>query len=466
MNNLRREFDHQIAGIAWSLWKELGVAGIDRFHESCLVQPEELIIMTMLVAEYDPRLVGEALDWLSRYHECISVSRLRTLLKNMDADTLRSFSQFATALNSISSAKWPDAAKSTLFRTKVSGKSILPSLDSPALLMLRIRSLFGPGARADTLTHFLTRSGLQFSAADLVEIGYSKKSIMTALDHLASSGIMAVIHVRNKKNYELKRPKELQMVIGKLPKIAPPWNKIIQAISMIRAAIPELEKSSETTKVVILRNCLKKIEPLLPTFISPILQNSPDFERAWKAIMELLNAFRTGNFFMQFQVYDAFETLVIHLLQMLYPLDDCIDGIESISYELENDSSTHAKIYKECYQLFISFVADLQTRLKQFLEFPFHSMMDESLAEIIYRFSKEKLPKGEQITSSEQITSESLAIRQYRLFKPELQMLRQFISTFRKRLEELYFVETKIHLLSSSDTLTKRHLVRNLFSKG
>jgi hypothetical protein len=462
MNNLKRELDHQIAGIAWSLWKELGVAGIDRFHENCLVQPEELIIMTLFVAEYDPRLSEEALDWLSRYHDCISVSRLRTLLKNMDPDTLLTFSHFAAALNAVSGAKWPDAAQTTPFKTKLNGKSLLPSLDSPSLLMLRMRSLFGPGAKADTLTHFLTRSGLQFSAADLVEIGYSKKSIMAALDHLAASGVMAVTLVRNKKNYELKRQKELQVVIGKLPKIAPPWNKIIQAISMIRAVIPELQKSSETTGGVIFRNCLKKIEPLLPFFVIPILQSSPVLIDDWKALIKLLSAYRSGNFFMQFEVYDEFEKLVIHLLQLLYPLDDCIDGIESISYELENDNKAHAKIYKECYQLFASFVADLQVRLNQFLEFPFHKMMDESLADIVYRFLQEKHTL--QVASIEQITSESLAIRQYRQFMPKLHALRQFVSTFRKQLEELYFVETKRHLLSLPDALSKRHLVHKLFS--
>lgn len=463
MHNLQKELDHQIAGIAWSLWTELGVAGINRFHETCQIQPEELIILTMFVAEYDPRLVEEALDWLSRYHECISVSRLRTLLKTMAPNTLRTFSQFAAALNSVSSAKWPDTAQNTPMKTKVRGKSLLPSLELPSLLMLRMRSLFGPGAKADTLTHLLTRSRQQFSAADLVEIGYSKKSIMTALDHLASSGIVAVTHVRNKKIYELRRAKELQVVIGKIPTVAPPWNKILQAISLMRSEIPELQKSSEMTRGIIFRNCLKKTEPLLPQFISPILQSSPVFKNDWKAIIELVSAFAHGNFFMQFQVYDEFEKLVIQLLQLIYPLDDCIDGIKSISYELENNGKAHPTIYKECYKLFASFTNELQIRLNKFLEFPFHKMMDESLADIAYQFSKEK-----QITQPppiEQITSESLAIRQYRQFSPKLDTLCQFVSSFKNQLAELYFIETQRNLLSSSETLFKRPLVHNLFSK-
>src|ERR1700733_3182254 len=106
--DVMREFDHQLAGLAWSSWRELGVVGTDRFYENCLIQPEELIILTTIVSKFDPRLRDEALDWSSRYHECISVSRLRAFLRELGIDVVHSFSQFAAALNSVSSAKWPN----------------------------------------------------------------------------------------------------------------------------------------------------------------------------------------------------------------------------------------------------------------------------------------------------------------------------------------------------------------------
>lgn len=467
MGTIKEEFDHYLAGIAWNSWRELGVAGTDRFYENCLIQPEELIILTAIIAQYDPRLRDEALDWSSRYHECISVSRLRTFLKEVDTDAVHSFSQFAAALNLVSSAKWPSVEGVTHFTLKVSGKSVLPALESPSLLMLRLRNLFGPGAKADILTHFLTRNGMHFSASDLCEVGYSKRSLMTALDHLATSGVLVVTNVRNKKNYELRKPKELQVIIGKLPKIAPPWIKILQAIIAIRAVIPEIQHSSKITRGVILRNCLIKIEPLLPIFISPILHNNPDFERDWKAVMEVFKAFQQGNFFMQFEVYNDFDKIVIQLLRDLYQVDDCVDGIEMIQDKKEFKVSRHEEIYKECYQLFLSFISDLKARLKQFFGFPFHKMMDESLADISYRFSKEKLPqlleKMEQIQSIDRITNVQSAIRQYQIFMPEFDILRQFIYTFRKRLEDLYFIKTDVHLLSLPTTLYKRYLVRDLF---
>lgn len=467
METILSEFDHQLAGIAWSAWKELGVQGTDHFYENCLIQPEELIILTTIVSVYDPRLRDEALDWCSHYHAYISVSRLRALLKELDADTMRSFSQFAAILNSVSAANWPTVETPAHLKVKLSGKSSLPSLESPSLLMLRLRNLFGPGAKADLLTYFLTKNGMHFSAADLVEIGYSKRSLMTALDQLAASGVIAATNVRNKKNYELSRPKELQVVIGKLPKVAPPWNKILQAFIAIRSVLPEIQNCSELAKSVILRNCLIKIESLLPYFISPILNNPPDFKRDWKSIIDLLSAFRQGNFFVQFEVYDEFDKIVIHLLRDLYQVDDCVDGIETIQSEIEFKAKRHADVYKECYQLFLSFAGDLEVRLKQFLDFPFHKTMDEPLIDLPYRFTKEKLPelleKIRQIKPIDQITNAQMAQRQYQMFMPDLHTLRQFLYTFRKRLEDLYFVKTDIHLLTLPDTLYKIHLVLKLF---
>lgn len=470
--DLREEFNHYLTGIAWNSWRELGVAGSDRFYENCLIQPEELIILTAIISKYDPRLRDEALDWCSRYHECISVSRLRAFLKQVGADVTYRFSQFAAALNSISAAKWPNVGEVSPFTAKVSGKSILPTLESPSLLMLRLRNLFGPGAKADILTYFLTRSGVQFSAADLTEIGYSKRSLMTALDHLAAAGILVATNIRNRKTYELRKSRELQVIIGKLPKIAPPWSKILQTIIAIDTVIPEIQNSSVMTKGVIFRNCLIKIEPLLPIFISPILHNTFDFERDWKAAMEIFKAFQQGNFFQQFQVYDGFEKTIIHLLGILYQVDDCVDGLEQIQSQSERELEVnrHKDVYKECYQLFLSFMWDLKVCLKQFLEFPFHKMMDEPLADIPYQFSKEQLPrlleKVEQIQSIDRITTVRLANQQYQIIMPEINILRQFLNRFIKQLQDLYFVTTDNHLLSHSAKLYKRHLVLDLFWPG
>jgi len=117
--------------------------------------------------------------------------------------------------------------------------------------MLRLRNLFGPGAKADILTHFLTRSKMHFSAADLVEIGYSKRSLMTALNHLAASGLLTATNVRNKKNYELSKSKNCKWSLASCRKSLPLGIKYLLAIVEIRSVIQEIQNSSEMTKGVI-----------------------------------------------------------------------------------------------------------------------------------------------------------------------------------------------------------------------
>jgi len=107
MPTLSENLDQQLIDLAWSLWTEVGVAGVKCKHQNFLIAPEELILLTVVVAERDPRLRDEALDWCTRYHHFISISRLRTLAKVFGPSITEPFSVFAATLNSISGAHWP-----------------------------------------------------------------------------------------------------------------------------------------------------------------------------------------------------------------------------------------------------------------------------------------------------------------------------------------------------------------------
>jgi len=72
-------------------------------------------------------------------------------------------------------------------------------------------------------------------------------------------------------------------------------------------------------------------------------------------------------------------------------VDDCVDGIEMIQQRSRLKPHSTQKYIKNVINYF-KFVGDLSVRLKQFFDFPFHKIMDEPLADITYRFSKEKLP--------------------------------------------------------------------------
>ena len=139
MQTLSQQIDQYLVDLAWSLWTELGVAGIMRRHQHCLIDLEELILLTAMLVEVDPRLRDEALDWCTSNHHFVSISRLRTLIKTSHQSVIEHFSKFAATLNSISQADWPVFISTAPLKCKLSSKSKPPRCELPALLNLRLR---------------------------------------------------------------------------------------------------------------------------------------------------------------------------------------------------------------------------------------------------------------------------------------------------------------------------------------
>ena len=183
-----KELDQLLLDLAWSLWTELGVAGVKRKHQKFLITLEELVILTVALAEIDPRLRDESLDWCSQYHHFISISRLKSIMKSFGSLS-EPFSIYSATLNSLSGTAWPLFQDSSPLRCTLSHKSCLRPLESPALLNIRARSIFGTGARADLITFFLTHPKSDFAASDVAEIGYSKRNLAEILEEFCFSGL-------------------------------------------------------------------------------------------------------------------------------------------------------------------------------------------------------------------------------------------------------------------------------------
>jgi len=473
MDIITKQFDHRLADLAWSLWNELGVAGTHpRKHKNCLINLEELIILTVVIAESDPRLRDEALDWCSRNHHFVSISRLRTLIKILGEPVYLPFSVFAMTLNSISQSNWPIFSNAKPLKFKPSGKSSPPQCDAPALLGLRLRALFGVGARADLLTFFLTQKETVFTAADTVEIGYSKRSLADLLDNLVQSGLLVTSVVRNQRKYELVLKEQLKKVVGELPKVAPPWSRILEVLISLRSNLQQVDKNSITTNVVTMRTTLLRIEDLLPSIISSAPSLQSDLNQYWEAftqwLLEILNAIANGNFRGDFEVADDFEKTISSLMQDLYNVEDCLDGIECIISCAKEDLAKHSVVFKENYQLCLSYINELDAALKKFLAFPFHQLMDVKLSDIPYQFSKNNLPLFlkliAEFPSLNLITNPRLALKQYEILQIELNKLQEFMYEFRDQLKKSYFLKTNANLLTLSPKLYKRHVVLKLFS--
>jgi hypothetical protein len=261
---LSRQFDLCLLNLAWSLWTELGVAGTKQKHQETLILIEELVLFTSVLAEIDPRLRDESLDWCSQFHHFISTSRLKSLMKDFETWMHDPFSQYAAQMNAISQANWPVLTNAPASKVILSRKSVLRPHASPALLNIRARALFGTGARADLVTFFLIHPTTHFSIGEVAgEIGYTKRNLAEVLDDLHLGGLFNRFMQGNQQRYRLIENNRLFEALEPLPKQAPPWRRLFRVLLSLRACISQIEDSSESTQVVEIRNCLATLEPLL-----------------------------------------------------------------------------------------------------------------------------------------------------------------------------------------------------------
>ena len=73
----------------------MGVAGGARAEEKWVIDPEALLIFSLQITRYEPRLFDEILDWLVENGKRIDIQRLRGILKRKDAMTKRLISAVA-----------------------------------------------------------------------------------------------------------------------------------------------------------------------------------------------------------------------------------------------------------------------------------------------------------------------------------------------------------------------------------
>lgn len=467
MKTLIEQIDDAFANLAWDLWNTLGVAGENPRKPDCLIDLEALVLLTAIIGKSDPRLFEEALDWCSKFHSFVSISRLKTLINDSGTLLHTPFSLFAVTLNSISQTKWPTFVKTSPLPIKLSGKSQTPDCKIPALLALRIRSIFGVGTRADLATFFLTHPSRSYTAAEMTEIGYSKKTLADTLDNLVQSGLLTSILSRNQKQYACAKKEQLTSLAGELPRITPDWRTILLIFTTLRESISKHLKQSISSQAISIANAFEQLKTPLHKLNSPPPQLPAD-PTHWSFFMEQTVEFLKSlahHETMRENTHD-FENTFFSLMQKLYRVDDCVDGLEFIITESSENPTRHQKIFKECYQMSLCYLDELQSSLNNLLKFPIYLFSDIKISEIMHKYSQEKLQSFFDFikNSPTTITDSGIAFHWQRELAQELTKIHRFLYEFKERLKELHFRKTDIHLLTHPPTLSKRHAVLKLFA--
>jgi hypothetical protein len=248
--------------LAWGAWAELGVSGWAQTHQDWAIDPEPLIVFTAWIGDEEARLRDEATDWCVRNWRFVSKVRLRNLGRQQPEEVVDAFGTFAATVSEHAGIAWPLATEPRRFRT--TGRSASPQLEGPSVSWLRLRSIFGLGARAEILRYFLETEAPRASVAAIAQrSGYQKRNVAEECETLHQAGVLSVRTVRNRFYYSLARREELVALVGPLPRVRPDWVSLLDIVRVLVEFEWELERSTSRVATVKARSALRAMEPAL-----------------------------------------------------------------------------------------------------------------------------------------------------------------------------------------------------------
>jgi hypothetical protein len=280
------EFREHVLDLLWSQWRELGVAAtVPRRHGDDCLDPEALIAFTAIHSDLDARLRDESIDWVLRYGSYVSRARLKNILSDWDETENLLFQEYAATVSAQGRAGWPAGrAQPLAFRSRA--RPLLQDLRAPALLSLRIRAVFGVGARAELIRALLVRPQSTMTASELAaETSYGKRNVLNELEPLRFAGVVRSFRAVNADRYSLAMTNEIRALLAPLPGRFTRWTQTFAAIHLILELIRHSARRSDLLNAVdALRVFVERNEVFSAAGIYP--PALPKGAAAWPRFME------------------------------------------------------------------------------------------------------------------------------------------------------------------------------------
>ncbi|MFA6091378.1 MAG: hypothetical protein WCU88_03125 [Elusimicrobiota bacterium] len=274
----------------WREWSVLGVLGESGAEDEWVIDPEPLLVFSLQLARYEPRLFDEILAWLVVNGDRLDAARLRSLLGKQEVGVVRVVGgtlQWSADRKKEHERKWrrilelcgticakqpSKESAEVLFRDK-SGKPhpradgdkrdpsfALFHVNRPAInvqkasravpvngranLRFLLRPLFGTGAKSEAILYLLTHEGGRpREIAD--SVGLFWLSIQQALLDLSQSGLVLTRSKGKKVEYWVPQNKWWEFLAsasyeGDKPPKWVNWTAIYSALSTAWNAVDEL----------------------------------------------------------------------------------------------------------------------------------------------------------------------------------------------------------------------------------
>ena len=278
-------FLENILNFLWRQWSALGVLGEARTKDPWVYDPEPMLLFTLEMGRYEPRLFDEVMDWLVANGKWIDMQRLRGILRKKDEITRNLMGAVSAFLmKEGDERKWKNLNR--LCRSQISERSnnsiplfydkdgrphpivtkpdpnfLTYGLNRPKLEVRRmtreipitskdtlrflLRGLFGLGSRAECLVYLLTHDGGHPSEVSK-NIGLSVRGTQDALIELSGSGLI-LTRVKGKRKIEYWLSQErwwefLSSGTGIKKPVWIDWISLYDALSKMWAVLNEIDQ--------------------------------------------------------------------------------------------------------------------------------------------------------------------------------------------------------------------------------
>lgn len=203
----QRALDEALLDQIWRQWRLIGASATacgSHASVSTVVDPETLILVSLLYSTKEPRLGDLIADWAIHNVELLSVQRVRNLLGTYPAavhDLLEArLAWFAEiAVTEGADPRWRPLLKPATERDAVplraGGKrAIRAPVTSPSCLLLSLRLGLGVGAKADIVA-FLLGSQSSHAVREMAQaVGYTVSACRRSVEQLSEAGWLELHH--------------------------------------------------------------------------------------------------------------------------------------------------------------------------------------------------------------------------------------------------------------------------------
>lgn len=226
--------------IAWQMWSALGVSSWESRTPRSVIELEPLIALTAVGAWDDRRLVSQAVDWCVANADLVSLHQMRRVVEDNAWPFEGPIAEFGATAGHFMRKPWPGVRSEQPFLRDLPLKSKPPDLRDPALIALRLRAVFGVGARSEILRFLLFHPWPNTAAQIAREIPYGERQITKDLRLLTLADITRSSMHGSSAEYVLSDASALESITGKPSAQPMPWGPVFRLTTEMADAFIDL----------------------------------------------------------------------------------------------------------------------------------------------------------------------------------------------------------------------------------